>query len=269
MNQSFDVFTPLEASPLASLVFSACMGLVLGSFANVLIARLPKKESILGRSRCPKCRTPIRWFHNIPLFSYLFLRGRCKKCKKKISLQYPFVELVTALLFAFTTYRLGFDPLFLIRDWPFLLILISATVIDFHHRIIPDSLTFTGTGLGLLTSFWSLGFWNSFGGAFLGLGCFFLCSWIYYQLTQKVGLGGGDIKLLMMIGSYLGPLGVVFTIFLSSLLGSVVGLSWGIASKHRKGVLGVAIPYGPFLSSAALVYYFFGSEKWLQFMIPI
>ncbi len=245
-------------------------GLVVGSFVNVIIARLPERQSLVHpRSRCPGCGAKIAWYDNIPVLSYLLLRGKCRHCKSRISVRYPVVELLTALLFLATKIRFGWSLALILRDWPFVTLLVAITFIDLAHRIIPDRLSLPGLAIGLATS-WMVsepGWPLSLAGAALGFGVFFFFAWLYERMTGRSGLGGGDIKLLAMLGAFLGPEGVITVIFASSVIGSVVGISGGLLSKE-KNLMGVAIPYGPFLVIGALYYYLLGDLIWLPFTIP-
>lgn len=255
--------------------FSAALGLVVGSFLNVVIGRLPLGQSIsTPRSRCPKCETPIAWYDNIPVFSYLVLRGRCRKCKTSISVRYPMVELLTALLFLTVKLRFGGTFLLFIHDYPFVAILVATTFIDLDHRLIPDKLTLPGTALGLLTAYWTpgLGIVSSLSGAVLGFGLFYAIAWYYQWRTGKAGMGGGDIKFLAMLGAFLGPTGVVTTMLISSILGSVIGIAWAAYQRRVNGegtLLQATIPYGPFLVLGGLYSYLLSEILWSPFTIPI
>jgi leader peptidase (prepilin peptidase)/N-methyltransferase len=258
----------MESSYFA--IVSILMGLVVGSFLNVVISRLPSGESVVRpRSRCPRCRKTIAWHDNIPVLSWLVLRGRCRSCGKPIPVIYPVVELLTAFLFLAATLKFGWSPLLCVRDWPFLALLVAITFIDLRHRIIPDELSLGGLVLGLATSWWSPepGLLQSAFGAALGFAIFFAFAWGYQALAKRSGLGGGDIKLLAMLGAFLGPMGVVTTIVLSSVIGSVAGLAWAMAARKRD-FMSFAIPYGPFLVLGALYYYLLGDILWLPFTIP-
>ena len=246
------------------------MGLIVGSFLNVVIVRLPHDKSIaFPGSHCPKCQAKLHWYENIPVLSYLALKGKCRSCKTPISVRYPIVELTTALLFLAVKLKFEMSPILLIRDWPFVAILVAVTFIDLEHRIIPDRLSLGGLVLGLATAYWvpGLGLQSACIGAALGFGVFYALAWAYMKFTGRSGLGGGDIKLLAMIGAFLGPGGVFAAIFISSIFGSLVGIAWGMASKKEK-VLSVAIPYGPFLVVGAIYYYLLGDYLWFQFTIP-
>lgn len=244
------------------------LGLVLGSFANVVIARMPVGKSIVHPpSACPKCSQRIRWFDNVPVVAYIALRGRCRSCKNPISIRYPIIELLMMGLFLLMKSFFGVSWLLYARDLPFAFLAVTITFIDLDHRIIPDELSLGGLVLGLALSYWvpGLGLVQSVVGALIGFSVFYALAWIYEWKTGKQGLGGGDIKLLAMIGSFLGPLGVFYTILLSSILGSVIGIGVALAQK-KQSVMGVAIPYGPFLMLGALYYYILGEIPWFQFM---
>lgn len=257
-------------APWLANLFAVLFGLVIGSFVNVLVARLPHKQSVVKpRSRCPSCGAGIAWYDNIPVVSYLLLRGRCRSCEAKISIRYPTIELLTALLFLAANVRFGWSATLLVRDWPFLAILVAVTFIDLEHRIIPDVLSLSGLVLGLATSWLdpALGVGLSFAGAGIGFALFYLLAWGYYKVTGRSGLGGGDIKLLAMMGAFVGPQGVFVTILFSSVFGSLVGIGWALATR-KKEMMTFAIPYGPFLVLGGMYYYLLGEILWLPSMIP-
>lgn len=244
---------------LLSLVF--CFGLLWGSFLNVVIHRLPLGESVVSpRSRCPGCKKLIPWYRNIPLLSWVFLRGKCGDCGKKISLRYPVVELLTALLF---TAAAAWDPEPI--AWPFHFFffgaLVACTFIDLDHWILPDKITLPGIAVGLASSFVvpHLTVIDSILGTVLGGGILYLVAWAYLTLAKKDGLGGGDIKFLAMIGAFLGAKGAMATLVLSSFLGSILGI-FLIALRGKKG--GTAVQFGPFLALGALAAFFFGDPLW-------
>lgn len=239
-------------------------GLVIGSFLNVVVARLPHGQSIVRpRSRCPGCSGAIAWYDNVPVLSYLLLRGRCRSCKQPISVRYPVIELLTAMLFLAVYVRFGASPLIALRDLPFVAALVAITFIDLEHRIIPDELSLGGLVLGLLTAYWvpGLGLASSAIGAAIGFGVFALLSWGYQKARGAVGLGGGDVKLLAMLGAFLGPMAVFHVVLISSVLGSAIGLAYAGVLRARgesDSLMGVAIPFGPFLVVAALYVYLLG-----------
>lgn len=245
--------TPDLIYPLLAFVF----GTLVGSFLNVCICRLPKDESIVSPpSHCPVCSYQIRWFDNIPLLSYLLLRGRCRGCGTGISIQYPLVELLNGILTTLLFFRFGptllFATLFL-----FCSALVVITFIDIEHQIIPDEISLPGIAVGFALSFFlqGHGWLNSLLGILLGGGSLLLVAYSYQRLTGKEGMGGGDIKLLAMMGAFLGWKAVPFIIFSSSLIGSVVGISIMLLQKKDSKL---AIPFGPYLALGAVLYLFYG-----------
>ncbi len=240
-------------------IFAFFFGAVVGSFLNVCIYRLPRRESVVfPASHCPSCDAAIRPYDNVPIFSYLFLRGRCRSCGARISSQYPAVELVNALLTMFLFIKFGFSLTFL-----FLFIFCSAlvviTFIDLEHRIIPDVISLPGIIIGFISSFFLnwLSWQNSLIGIVAGGGSLFIVAFVYQLITKKEGMGGGDIKLLAMMGAFLGWIAVPFIIFASSLVGSVVGITVMLAQKKDTKL---AIPFGPFLAFGAILYVFYGKR---------
>jgi leader peptidase (prepilin peptidase)/N-methyltransferase len=274
----------LEAPTGLMHAASLCFGLVFGSFTNVLVARLPEGKSIAyPASHCPGCQAPILRRHNVPLLGYLALRGRCRACRQPISPRYPVIEALGGILFLAADLRYGWSPALLVRDWPFLTILLAVTFIDLEHRIIPDKLSLGGLALGLATGWLAedLSWLQCVEGAALGFAIFYGMAWAYSVFAGRQGLGGGDIKLLAMLGAFLGPAGVLATIVISSISGSVIGIGWGLSQKLRArradsaqegensaGLMQLAIPYGPFLVIGALSYYFFKDWIWLRFTNP-
>lgn len=234
-----------------SIVF--IFGLLLGSFANVVILRMPKGLSVVRpRSRCPKCQTPIAGYDNVPVLSWLFLRGRCRACGAKISARYPLFELLTGVVFAALFARYGYSWLtveYLIFAWT----LIVCSGIDLDHMILPDVFTLSGIVIGLTGAALDPDrpFWPAVAGVLIGGGFLYLIAWLYLVWRKEEGMGGGDIKLLAWIGAVLGWSGVPFVILASSVIGSVVGLT--LALKSRAG-LKSEIPFGPYLAGAAILY---------------
>jgi leader peptidase (prepilin peptidase)/N-methyltransferase len=261
----------IEVSEFWGNVFTVLFGLIVGSFLNVVVARVPKKKDLVWkRSACPSCQAPIHWYDNVPVLSYLALRGKCRACQKRISLRYPVIEILTAFLFLAAKVRFGMTPLLVLRDWPFLGILVAVTFIDLEHRIIPDVLSLPGVLLGLLTAYWvpGLGLIQGLLGAALGFGFFYGVALLYQWRTGKSGLGGGDVKLLAMMGAFIGPHGVFTTILVSSIFGSVAGIAWGKVQGKGK-LLKTSIPFGPFLVVGCLYYYLLGDLVWLPFTEPM
>ena len=249
-------------------------GLAFGSFLNVCIHRLPKGESIVKpRSRCPHCGKPVAAWDNIPLLSYLVLRGRCRNCQKSISPLYPFVELLTGLLILFTYRQFGFTAEF-IKFSVFGMLLLILIFTDLQERIIPHAVTILGIFLGTSISWlvpveraastWLLhrmgffpptweaeSFLASVAGMILGGGSFYLVGTVFYYLKgkQKDYLGFGDVMLMTMVGSFLGMSLTLLTIFLGSLLGALIGVLLEYTTKRFHGY---EWPFGTFLGVAAL-----------------
>ncbi len=266
---SFD-FTRLLLNPIAWLVFG--FGCLFGSFFNVCIYRIPRKIFWKSsRSHCPACEAPIPSWHNIPILSWVFLRGKAACCGAKISVQYPLVELGTGVLwfavfacFPFLTWdggSFGFEPHESLRFAHALIfssVLLICSVIDFEHQIIPDVLSLPLIVTAPLVAFLhpELDLRSSLFGIFLGGGLFYAVAWIYFFVRKDYGLGLGDVKLLAGIGGWLGYQAVLTTIFWASLLGSVVGISAMILARSRD--MKLKLPFGPFLSLAAIVLLLFG-----------
>lgn len=227
-------------------------GAVFGSFANVIIYRLPAGESILGRSRCSQCRKTVPWFHNIPIFSYFILKGKCSSCGEKFSLQYPLVEFLMACFFAAVVYQYGLSWTAL--EYLILVFgLVTAAFIDLEHMILPDEITLGGLVVGLIGAALNpeRSFYEALFGVLFGGGILWLVAYVYFVFTGREGLGGGDIKLLGWLGALLGWKAIPFIILSSSVLGSVVGL---LASRKNNDGLKTMIPFGPFLALGALLY---------------
>ena len=244
------------------------VGLALGSFLNVVIARLPKGESIVRpRSRCPRCKHAIAPYDNIPILSYLLLRGRCRHCKKKIHWRYPVVELTAGALLALLAGR-ATHPGLLVPHAAFLLALLAVAWIDLDTRTIPDVVTIPGVGVGLAASlFGPPGFTGALIGAVAGGASLWLVGAAYEKATGVPGMGGGDVKLAAMMGAFLGTGGVFGAIFLASLAGSVFGAA--LIAKGE-GSRRTAIPFGTFLAPAAVVLLLFGDTlaSWYWALVP-
>lgn len=235
------------------------VGAAVGSFLNVLIYRLPKNENFVsGRSHCPHCGKLIKWYENIPIISFLALRGRCGGCKKRISWIYPFVELVTALFFLTTyiLYGVGFQSLIVSV---FFALLLVVTVVDFQHYIIPDKITIPGMILGIASSFVNpmnppL---SSILGLVVGGASLFLLAIVGDYIFKKESLGGGDIKLAAMLGAFLGWKSIIIIFFGSAVLGLLYAMiQMTFSREFRQSRM---IPFGPFLSLAAIIALFCGN----------
>jgi len=239
------------------LIYAFIFGACIGSFLNVCIYRLPAYQSIVKPpSHCPVCNTPIKFYDNIPILSYFFLLGRCRNCGNSISFRYVCVEIITGLcaLSSFMKYGLSIQAMII---FSFISALIVITYIDIDHKIIPNRITLPGIPVCLLASFAfpELSFKDALLGLITGGGSLFLIAWGYKAITKKDGMGGGDIKLLAMIGAMIGWQGVIFTIYMASALGTLIGLPLMLARKKN---MKYAIPFGPFLSIGSITYIFFG-----------
>ncbi len=240
-------------------LFAFMFGAVVGSFLNVCIYRLPLEQSVVSPgSRCMGCGTAIRWYDNIPILSWLVLQGRCRSCKVPFSIRYPLVELLTGLLAVALFLKFGLSPSLVVM-FLFCAALVVITFIDFDHQIIPDEISLPGIIIGFLCSFFlpGHGWLSSLFGIMVGWGSLALIFYGYLWLTGREGMGGGDAKLLAMMGAFLGLQAVPFIIFASSLVGTVAGLSiMAVQRKDRH----LAIPFGPYLALGAVLYIFFGPQ---------
>jgi leader peptidase (prepilin peptidase)/N-methyltransferase len=226
-------------------------GLAIGSFANVCIYRLPKNESVVFPvSHCTACSSHVRPFDNIPIISYLKLGGKCRDCKESISVIYPIIEAITALLLLAGFFKFGVTLDFLIYAVvaPTLVII---TAIDIKHQIIPDVITLPGIILGLTLGSYTIGYIDSFLGFLIGGGLFYLLA-----VLSNGGMGGGDIKYIAAAGALLGWQKVLLIIFIGAFLGSFVGLFQIVVQKKSRKSL---IPFGPFLATATLITLFYGN----------
>jgi leader peptidase (prepilin peptidase)/N-methyltransferase len=241
---------------VAAFLAGACIG----SFLNVVIHRLPRGESIVSpRSRCPGCGRAIPARENIPIVSFIVLGGKCAGCGGAIPWRYPAVELLTATGFAAIVLLDG-PRIPLLRDLLFFSLLVPIAFIDIDHRIIPDELSLGGLAAGLLLSFLPGGEWKgSVAGALLGGGILYATAFLYEKARGTEGMGGGDVKLLAMIGAFVGWRGALATIFFGALLGAAGGI---LAMRKGGEGLKTAIPFGPYLCVAALLSRYLGGWFW-------
>jgi leader peptidase (prepilin peptidase) / N-methyltransferase len=269
----------------------ALFGLAIGSFLNVCIVRIPARKSIvLPASACPKCGAPIRPYDNVPVLSYLLLRGKCRQCKMRISLMYPLVEVLTALLFLACYRAFGLTPEG-VKWAAFSALMIVLVFTDIRERILPDVVNYTGLAIGLAISLFTapsdgtahwlssrmfafpppapvLSFADALLGAAIGCALLWLVSEAYFRLRGREGMGLGDVKMMLMAGAFLGLKRTLLTIFAGSILGSILGLAFIIA--HRKGT-DYELPFGSFLGMAALLVVFFGTPvvNWYQSLLML
>ena len=238
---------PYPTIAIAIFIF----GLVVGSFANVCIHRLPKKESIVFPvSHCISCSAPVRPFDNIPVISYLILGGKCRNCKENISAMYPIIEVITGLLLLAGLFKFGLTFDFLIYTIVAPTLVIISTI-DIEHQIIPDVIILPGIVLGLAAGSYSIGYVDSILGFFLGGGLFY-----FLAALSKGGMGGGDIKYIAAAGALVGWEKVLLIIFIAAFLGSIVSIfQIALRKKSRKSL----IPFAPFLSVATLITLFYGN----------
>jgi leader peptidase (prepilin peptidase)/N-methyltransferase len=239
-----------------TLALVTALGLALGSFFNVVIYRLPRGQSLWRpASRCPKCGTPVRARDNIPIVSWVFLGGRCRDCANPISIQYPLVEGITAAVFLLVAWMTPLEPVLASR-----LVLASALIvlfaIDLELQLLPNAITLPGIVIGFAFSFFTpTGWQNSLIGIALGGGLLYAIAAGYYLWRRQEGMGMGDVKMLAMIGAFLGWQAVIVTLILSSLAGAIVGI--GLMAAQRGGMK-VALPFGTFLALGALAAMLFG-----------
>jgi len=282
----------ISAYIIGAFVF--IFGLIIGSFLNVVIYRVPKRESIVfPGSRCPACNAMIKPYDNIPVFSYVMLGGKCRNCGASISPIYPAVELLVAVLYAlvfinvgtrFDVFKLAYDEmpaqfwLTLIGDILFVSFIIPLVFIDYRYKLLPNAITYPGFFVLLIMRLlapdpWLLAHTPRFGlpaepqwpvaligavlGAVIGGGSLWLVREAYYRLRHVEGMGAGDIKMMMMVGAYLGWHLALLTIFMGSLLGSIVGIM--LIARHR-GSMKTELPFGVFLGPAAIIALFAGQS---------
>jgi leader peptidase (prepilin peptidase)/N-methyltransferase len=245
-------------------IFVFIFGAIIGSFLNVCIYRIPRNKSIVRPpSSCPGCNQLIKFYDNIPILSYIILGGKCRHCNIKISKRYPFIELLTAVLFIYFYRHLGFSfELFI--TWLFIAILIVIAFIDYDFQIIPDILSIGGLVAGVLFAIVrpyfkyldpKFGFLDALYGVLIGGGILFIIAYGYQLITKREGMGGGDIKLLAMIGAFCGYPGVIFSLVSASLIGTVIGIPFIIIKGANTRY---AIPFGPLLALGAFLYLYKG-----------
>jgi leader peptidase (prepilin peptidase)/N-methyltransferase len=238
------------------IVFLTLWGLCIGSFLNVCIHRLPLKQSIVSpRSRCPSCGYALTWLDNIPLVSYAVLGGRCRSCRAPISLRYPFVEAITAAVFLWHAWVFGVTWLLLVR-LVFASALIVLFAIDLEHQILPDRITLPGIVAGFVFSLvLPPGPLLSLGGILAGGGILWAIAEAWFRLRKVDAMGFGDVKMLAMVGAFLGLPLVLLTFVLATMLGGLVGV---VLIATRRANMATAVPFGTMLAVAALVASLYG-----------
>ncbi|MGH7586065.1 MAG: prepilin peptidase [Gemmatimonadales bacterium] len=247
---------PIEealAGPALPLLAGA-LGLVVGSFLNVCIARWPKDESVVRpRSRCPGCQKPIAWYDNVPVLSWLLLRAHCRHCREPISIQYPMVELAVGVLWAWMAWRYG-PTIEALRGATFVTILLGIAATDARHYLIPDEFTWGGLALGLLFSLAGglEGFITALIGAAVGFVLLYVVGFLGTLAFKEEAMGGGDIKMMAMVGAFVGWQGVLLTIFLGALLGSLIFVPLALVGRKK------LVPFGVFLAMGAVAAYLAG-----------
>ena len=248
-----------------NLIFAVIIllfGLAFGSFFNVCISRLPRRKSLVfPNSHCPGCQTPIKFYHNIPIFSYLCLKGKCAACGAKIHWHYFLVELITPLLFIILFLQFGLS-LLLLKYLIFISFGIVICFIDLFHKIVPDVLSLPLLGLGLIFSFFpgsDVSVISALLGAGFGFVVFLVTAYLFQIGSGKESLGGGDIKLIAAVGSFIGILGTIFTMIFGSLLALLILIS--IGHDRRK-----EFPFGPFIVMGAFSYIMFGHILFIKYM---
>ncbi len=244
----------MVAERIVVAIGAGVIGLCCGSFLNVCILRLPHDQSLLRPpSTCPRCQRAIAWYDNVPLFSWLALRGRCRRCGEPISWQYPVIEALVALVFLGAYLAWGLSP-YAVAAALFGTLLLGIAITDVRHYLIPDEFTWGGLVIGLALSLFAG--WRGLLEALLGAGLGFALLWVTAvgatRLFKKEAMGGGDIKMMAMVGSFVGWRGVLVTVFTGALVGSLV---FGPISLRRKDVL---VPFGVFLALGAAVTFVYG-----------
>jgi leader peptidase (prepilin peptidase) / N-methyltransferase len=243
-------------APATLLVLAGIFGLAVGSFLNVCIHRLPRGQSLVSPpSRCPSCERPLRWYHNIPVASWIALGGRCGHCQAPISIRYPIIELVTALLWVLIVWMTPVGWLLASR-----LVLGTALIvlfmIDLEHQLLPNVITLPGIAVGFAFSVVAPpGPIDALIGIALGGGVLYGIAAAYYVVRKEEGMGMGDVKMLAMVGAFLGWQAVLLTLVLSSFAGAVIGL---VMMALQKGDMRYALPFGTFLAVGALIAMLFG-----------
>jgi len=235
------------------------LGLSIGSFLNVVIYRMPMEKSIIyPPSSCPNCGYRLKWYDNIPIISYLILKGRCRNCGVEISIIYPLVELLTGILFVFAFAKWGLTIDFAFYAY-FIASMIAIAFIDLKHFIIPDKINFAGILMGFIFAYLRQDFTvlDALIGGLVGSLFLFAIYFLYLKVRGIEGLGMGDVKMLAFVGTFTGYFGSLFVIFVGSLLGAIIGILL-LKIQGEKDLTKTVLPFGPFLAIASIIYIFFG-----------
>ena len=248
----------IDDPQLLHVVLAVVLGLSVGSFLNVCIYRLPRGDSLAyPPSRCPRCGKRLAWYDNIPVVSWLALRGRCRQCQAPISPQYPIIEALTAIL-AVVVVLMTPPGVLLASRLIFTVMLIVLFMIDLEHQILPNVITLPGIVIGLgFSVFTPPGPIDSLLGALLGAGILYAIAAAYYALRKEEGMGMGDVKMLAMIGAFLGWRSVLLTLIMASFAGSVVGVAM---MSLQRGGMKYALPFGTFLAIGAFIAMLVGEQ---------
>ncbi len=261
MTADFSALIPAFFPSVLAPVAAAWLGACFGSFSNVLIYRLPRNITVVhGRSQCPSCQKMVVWYDNIPLLSWMVLRGKCRQCQEPISIRYLLVEMAGAASVLIGLWRFGWTPEGF-GAAAFLLMLLDIALIDWQHMIIPHTLTVSGMLIGLIISgFGDLGLAAAIMGLIAGAGVILAVSYGYKLIRGVVGMGGGDVMLMGMVGSFLGPWGVPGVLFGGALFGSIYAVISGAGKLNG----GAKLPFGTFLAAASAVVLLWGEPlaKW-------
>lgn len=292
MTHTLPIIAMLELATWPLVAFTFAFGAIVGSFLNVCIHRIPADESVLRpRSRCPGCRAAIAWYDNVPIVSWLLLRARCRRCGERIAARYPLVEAIAGVLAVVALVRLG-PTAHGAAAFAFTAALLLITFIDLDHLFIPDEVSLPGIAVGLAVSLLpgGVGFPDALGGMLLGGGGLWALAASYERLTGVEGMGFGDVKLLAMIGAFVGWQGIPIVLLVASITGTLAGLLVIFSRRGRRGMRRVRrrfgvralppylrrlgrtteIPFGPFLALGALVVLYVPhlTQQWTLRLVP-
>ncbi|MFQ5581905.1 MAG: prepilin peptidase [Mariprofundaceae bacterium] len=250
---------------MTAIFIGACvlLGLLLGSFANVCVHRIPKGESVVfPGSHCPACGQGIAWYDNLPLCSYLWLRGRCRHCHTPIAIRYPLLEFLMGASWGVLAWHFELTPQ-LVMSLALVSLLWVLTFIDLETGLLPDAITLPGIAIGLLLSFWTGNPLDSLIGAIAGYSLFWLVARAFLFVTGREGMGYGDFKLLAMLGAFFGWQALPFIVFVSAFSGAIIGGAYLLLSRRH---MRAEIPFGPYLAIAGMLWLLWGHEIWQWYL---